>query len=67
MATICLVIIPMLAYIRVIGATIPISDPFRLTPLLLAKAEIEKTERRHLLQTRPEPSTSSMQINIIAL
>lgn len=52
---------------RAIGATIPISDPFRLTPLLLAKAEIEKTERRHLLQTRPEHSSSSMQINMIAL
>ncbi|KAJ2961838.1 hypothetical protein NQZ79_g2943 [Umbelopsis isabellina] len=41
------------------GATIPISDPFRLTPLLLAKAEIEKTERRHLLHTRPEFNLSS--------
>ncbi|KAH8549725.1 ankyrin repeat-containing domain protein [Umbelopsis sp. PMI_123] len=32
------------------GATIPISDPFRLTPLLLAKAEIEKNERRRSIQ-----------------
>ncbi|KAI9289603.1 ankyrin repeat-containing domain protein [Umbelopsis sp. AD052] len=36
------------------GATIPISDPFRLTPLLLAKAEIEKNERRRSIQALQE-------------